>query len=60
MKICASVVSHPGNCRKKNEDNFSFNKKMLTSSKTLWPLSLRTNTERVSLFGIFDGMGIRL
>lgn len=56
MKIHASVVSHPGKCRSKNEDNFCFNGKTLKASATPWPLRASGRTGSV-FFGIFDGMG---
>lgn len=57
MRISASVVSHPGNCRSKNEDNFCFNGKILKANATSWPLNLRSQAGHPVLFGIFDGMG---
>ena len=57
MRISASVVSHPGNCREKNEDNFCFNGKTLKTNATSWPMSFRGLSGKPVLFGIFDGMG---
>lgn len=57
MRISACVVSHPGNCREKNEDNFCFNGRMLKSDGTLWPLRLSSGIKQPLLLGIFDGMG---
>ena len=57
MKISASVVSHPGNCRDKNEDNFCFNGKKLEGNATLRPIRFYGRTSASILMGIFDGMG---
>lgn len=57
MKIRASVISHPGNCREKNEDNFCFNGKQLSGSSTVRPIRYRGKTSSTVLMGIFDGMG---
>lgn len=57
MKISASVISHPGNCREKNEDNFCFNGKNLSADSTIRPLKYRGKTSSTVLMGIFDGMG---
>lgn len=57
MRISASAVSHPGNCRGKNEDNFCFDGKVLKANATNWPLRFRGQTTTPVLFGIFDGMG---
>ena len=57
MKISASVISHPGNYREKNEDNFCFNGKQLSGSLTVRPLRYRGKTLSAVLMGIFDGMG---
>lgn len=57
MKISASVVSHPGNCREKNEDNFCFNGKKLIGSATPRPIKFYGRTSSPVLMGIFDGMG---
>ena len=57
MRISASVISHPGNCREKNEDNFCFNGKKLNKDATLRPLRFKGTTECPVLMGIFDGMG---
>ena len=57
MRICASAVSHPGNCRNKNEDNFCFDRTILKGNATSWPLRFRRQAGSPVLFGIFDGMG---
>ena len=57
MKISASVISHPGNCREKNEDNFCFNGKKLSGKSTVRPIKYRGKTSSTVLMGIFDGMG---
>lgn len=57
MKISASVVSHPGNYREKNEDNFCFNGKKLVGNVTLRPFKFQGKTSTPVLMGIFDGMG---
>lgn len=57
MKISASVISHPGNCREKNEDNFCFNGKTLSGSSMKRPIKYRGKTSTTALMGIFDGMG---
>ena len=57
MKISASVISHPGNCREKNEDNFCFNGKKLTGNATPRPIKFNGRTSHPVLMGIFDGMG---
>lgn len=57
MRICASAVSHPGNCRNKNEDNFCFDRTVLKGNATSWPLRFRRQAGSPVLFGIFDGMG---
>lgn len=57
MKISASVISHPGNCRERNEDNFCFNGKKLSGSSTVRPIKYRGKTSSTVLMGIFDGMG---
>lgn len=57
MKISASVISHPGNCREKNEDNFCFNGKKRIGSTTLRPIRFYGKVLSPILMGIFDGMG---
>ena len=57
MKISASVISHPGNCREKNEDNFCFNGKLLSTNMTPRPMKLVGRSSHPVLVGVFDGMG---
>ena len=57
MWISASAVSHPGNCREKNEDNFCLNGRKLSGSSTLWPFRFCGRTSAPILMGVFDGMG---
>lgn len=57
MKISASVVSHPGNCREKNEDNFCFNGKSIVGNATPRPIKFHGRSSFPVLMGIFDGMG---
>lgn len=57
MKIQASVISHPGSCRRENEDNFCFNGKMLKGNTTRRPIGFKTKRNVPVLMGVFDGMG---
>lgn len=57
MKISARVVSHPGNCREKNEDNFCFNGRKLVGNATLRPIKFYGESSTPVLMGVFDGMG---
>lgn len=57
MKISASVVSHPGICREKNEDNFCFNGKSIMSNTMSRPIKFHGRSSQPILMGIFDGMG---
>lgn len=57
MKIQASVMSHPGSCRRENEDNFCFNGKILKSNATRRPIRLKEKRNVPVLMGVFDGMG---
>lgn len=57
MKICASVMSHPGKCREKNEDNFCLHGMLLRPDAPPKPLRYRGKTHHPILVGVFDGMG---
>lgn len=57
MKIRAAVISHPGYCREKNEDNFCFRGEKLVGRETPRPLKFRGKTSSPVLMGVFDGMG---
>lgn len=56
-RINASVISHPGNCRENNEDNFCFNGMNLSDSLTLEPIKYLGKTSSAVIMGVFDGMG---
>ncbi|MBQ9742342.1 MAG: serine/threonine-protein phosphatase [Ruminococcus sp.] len=57
MRIAASVISHPGNHREKNEDNFIFNRIILDDSKSQLGNSGGKAPEQSIIMGVFDGMG---
>lgn len=57
MKICASVMSHPGKCREKNEDNFCLHGMLLRPEVAPKPFRYRGKTQHPILVGVFDGMG---
>ncbi len=57
--VCYSCVSHIGNCRKINQDNFICDGlyMMAENDTTEFPIFGYVTTESPALFGIFDGMG---
>lgn len=57
MKIKASVISHPGKVRPKNEDNFFFNEFILDEQQLQKPYKYKGKTDIPVLMGVFDGMG---
>lgn len=57
MKLKASVISHPGKIRPKNEDNFFFNEFILDEQQLDKPYNFKGRTDIPILMGVFDGMG---
>lgn len=57
MYIKAYVVSHPGNVREKNEDNFYFNGTVLETIGESVEYSLESVLNQPVMFGVYDGMG---
>jgi len=57
MKICASVMSHPGKCRENNEDNFCLQGMVRKPNAPVKPIRYRGKTHHPILMGVFDGMG---
>lgn len=58
-QILYSCVSHTGNVRKLNQDNFACAGRFLQAGEeeTAHPLKGAVSSKQPSLFGIFDGMG---
>ncbi|MBE6794564.1 MAG: serine/threonine-protein phosphatase [Ruminococcaceae bacterium] len=57
MKIVAGVISHPGKCREKNEDNYCFNSMMPDEVNASKLEGTKRPPQHGALFGVFDGMG---
>lgn len=57
MKIVAGVISHPGKCREKNEDNYCFNSMMPDEVNAFRSEGGARPPQHGALFGVFDGMG---
>lgn len=57
--ILYSCVSHVGNVRSLNQDNFICNKHYMETNETTieFPLCGVKSSKEVSVFGVFDGMG---
>lgn len=58
-EILYSCISHIGNARSINQDNFICNGSYINNdnSELVFPLSGTVSTKTTTLFGIFDGMG---
>lgn len=59
FKIYFSCISHRGNCRSINQDNFICNGRYMEnpSDEIEFPLAGYVSSEIASIFGVFDGLG---
>lgn len=57
MKIRASVISHVGKIRQKNEDNFFFNEFLRDEEILTKPYTFKGKTDIPAFMAVFDGMG---
>ena len=57
--VLFSCISHVGNCRSMNQDNFICDGQYLSNKDEdiVFPLIGNVSSRKKSIFGIFDGMG---